>query len=67
MPRPARRTSSPQLVGDTELHFMTGSTEHVLGNSLLCAAWTYAQTVALLFDEFDLDSAAFTVRVIEPS
>ena len=43
---------SPTAVGDTELHFRTGSTEQLLGPSLFCAFWTYAQTSWLVLQSF---------------
>jgi Family of unknown function (DUF5677) len=58
---------SPASGGENELHFMTGSTEHLLGHALLCAYWTYVQTVTLVFQSFGLERLReFEKSVIEP-
>jgi hypothetical protein len=52
---------------DDALHFRIGSTEELLGPALLWAFWTYAQTVTLVFDIFELGvSVALREQVVEP-
>jgi hypothetical protein len=52
---------------DDALHFRIGSTEELLGPALLWTFWTYAQTVTLVFDVFELGvSVALQEQLVEP-
>lgn len=58
---------SPEAVGEEELHFMTGSTEHLVGQVLFCAFWTYAQTACLVLEGAGFNDLETLARdVIEP-
>jgi hypothetical protein len=58
---------SPEAVGEEELHFMTGSTEHLVGQVLFCAFWTYAQTAWLVLEDAGFkDLERLATEVIEP-
>jgi hypothetical protein len=48
------KLGGPSSIGN-ELHFRLGSTQHLLKEVLWFAFWTYTQTVALLFEFFELD------------
>ncbi len=57
----------PEPVGEDLLVFMTGSTQHLLSLALFCGFWTYAQTVCLIFEKFEVAGRDAVERdVIEP-